>query len=240
MPIPCAKKGAVPKALISDTKSESSSSEDTKPDNTEFEKTVFESTIKCSGQIRYEPLMNKGRTLGQRITCLCGSCAGIVAGHFPIHRVCHCHDCKKLNGGNPGNYLVVPRSNIGFDWRAPLASYNIRHPGREERHNKMVLYCKNCAFTLFWKHANLGTEMVFVFAGTLVDPNWLMTRKPDQETYLQTKSWPVKGDGWYSAPEELEEPKTDVDDQETDGSSESSQSFTYRKKGPRPSDDTLI
>ncbi|KAI2620157.1 hypothetical protein GGS26DRAFT_595048 [Hypomontagnella submonticulosa] len=204
---------------------------DTKPDG------ESENSVRCSGQIRYDPAMNRDQHLNERFSCLCGGFAGSIVGHVPIHRVCHCHDCKKLNGGNPGNYLVMPRTSLWFGYQPSPKAYLFQSPGGEDRHKKWVMSCPHCSAAVLWKHATTETEMVFVFASSLEDPRWMQGHRPDQETYLKAKTTmvtPFRQNTWYTAPEEPEN-KPFVGG----SSSESSVSFTYRKKRRAPTKESM-
>ena len=100
--------------------------------------------------------------------CLCrGVRYHLEARPFAVN-ACHCSDCKKLTGAT--NLLMLLASRAAFAHEGTTASYRKRaDSGREID----IVRCATCGVRL-WHEPLSAPGLVFVAAGTLDDPSWVV------------------------------------------------------------------
>lgn len=101
--------------------------------------------------------------------CLCGA-VRYSYDAAPLATVaCHCHDCQKLTGAT--NLLTVYADRTAFRHeQGELARYRKRtDSGREAVYSR----CANCG-TRVWHEPDSAPQWVFIAAGTLDDPSWVV------------------------------------------------------------------
>jgi hypothetical protein len=101
--------------------------------------------------------------------CLCGS-VRYSYNAAPLATVaCHCRDCQKLTGAT--NLLTIYAERAAFRLeKGELARYRKRaDSGREADYVR----CANCS-TRVWHEPLNAPQYVFIAAGTLDDPSWVV------------------------------------------------------------------
>jgi hypothetical protein len=111
--------------------------------------------------------------------CLCGQVRYMLSARPKAINACHCIDCKKLSGGT--NLLMLIAPSEAFTWTGETATFRKKaDSGRELDMQR----CANCGTRLF--HHNLANNaLVFIAAGTLDDPSWVV---PTSHIYVERAS----------------------------------------------------
>jgi hypothetical protein len=81
---------------------------------------------------------------------------------------CHCIDCQKLTGAT--NFLVVIAVSEAFSSTGETQSYIKRADSGRELD---IRRCPHCG-TRLWHHNLSSPALVFIAAGTLDDPSWVV------------------------------------------------------------------
>lgn len=100
--------------------------------------------------------------------CLCGAVRYALAARPLGVNACHCDDCKKLTGAP--NLLMLIADRGAFT-----------HQGATERYTKRadsgrlvdIVRCAKCGVRM-WHEPQSAPKAVFVAAGTLDDPHWVV------------------------------------------------------------------
>ncbi|KAI0884793.1 Mss4-like protein [Annulohypoxylon maeteangense] len=120
----------------------------------------------------------------QSITCLCGRIQGLIRGHRPLHQICHCADCKKITGGTHGDLLVTREQFLEINsGTTQVLSFQATQSTSEFK--KYLFRCEHCSSPIYLKERDMQTDRIFIFAGCLVNHQWL--QKPDIEIFMQEK-----------------------------------------------------
>lgn len=99
--------------------------------------------------------------------CLCGAVRYKLEAPPRAVNACHCMDCKRLTGATHLLMLLADRDAFIHE-RGETHRYRKRaDSGREVD----ILRCARCGVRM-WHEPLVGTEWVFVAAGTLDDPTW--------------------------------------------------------------------
>jgi hypothetical protein len=101
--------------------------------------------------------------------CLCRSVRYIYSGAPPATVACHCSDCQKLSGAT--NLLTIYADRSAFQHeQGEVQRYRKRaDSGREADYVR----CVNCGARV-WHEALAAPRWVFIAAGTLDDPSWVV------------------------------------------------------------------
>jgi len=101
--------------------------------------------------------------------CLCGAVHYALTARPKGVNACHCMDCKKLSGATHIHMIVADRAALAAE-PAPLARFRKRaESGREID----IVRCAQCGVRL-WHEPLANPELVFIAAGTLDDPSWIV------------------------------------------------------------------
>jgi hypothetical protein len=100
--------------------------------------------------------------------CLCGQVRYTLNARPLALNACHCTDCQKLTGAT--NFLVVIAPSEAFSSSGETQSYIKRADSGRELD---IRRCPNCG-TRLWHHNLSNPALVFVAAGTLDDPGWVV------------------------------------------------------------------
>ncbi|KAI1800202.1 Mss4-like protein [Daldinia bambusicola] len=117
------------------------------------------------------------------IECLCSTVSATIRGPVPVHRICHCRECKQITGGTYGQFLLV-RNNSMLTWRcntAELKAFSYLVGEEPENNAKDVFRCPKCFTPIFISQGNPNSNRMWFFVGCLADPTWLNNHKPDYE-----------------------------------------------------------
>jgi hypothetical protein len=100
--------------------------------------------------------------------CLCGA-VRYTYDAAPLATVaCHCRDCQKLTGAT--NLLTLYAERAAFRHEGDVVRYRKRaDSGREADYVR----CANCG-TRLWHEPLAAPQWVFIAAGTLDDPSWVV------------------------------------------------------------------
>ena len=100
--------------------------------------------------------------------CLCGQVRYTLSARPKAVNACHCIDCQKLTGAT--NFLVLIADDEAFTASGETQSYiKTADSGRQLD----IRRCPDCG-TRLWHHNLSNTALVFVAAGTLDDPSWVV------------------------------------------------------------------
>lgn len=100
--------------------------------------------------------------------CLCGAVRFSLNARPMAVNACHCNACKKLTGAT--NLLMLLAAREAFSFTGDVARYRRRaDSGREID----VVRCANCGVRM-WHEPLSAPNLVFVAAGTLDDPSWVV------------------------------------------------------------------
>lgn len=100
--------------------------------------------------------------------CLCGAVRYTLTARPLALNACHCTDCQKLTGAT--NFLVVMAPYDGFSFTGETQSYvKTADSGRQLD----IRRCPDCG-TRLWHHNLSNQALVFIAAGTLDDPSWVV------------------------------------------------------------------
>jgi hypothetical protein len=100
--------------------------------------------------------------------CLCGAVQYSLNARPLAVNACHCNACKKLTGAT--NLLMLLAMREAFEHTGDVQKYRRRaESGREID----IVRCANCGVRL-WHEPLSGAHFVFIAAGTLDDPSWVI------------------------------------------------------------------
>ncbi|MBV9548743.1 MAG: GFA family protein [Alphaproteobacteria bacterium] len=100
--------------------------------------------------------------------CLCGKVRYSLNARPLAVNACHCTDCQKLTGAT--NFLVVIAPSEPFTSTGETQSYIKKADSGRELD---IRRCPNCGSRL-WHHNLSNPALVFIAAGTLDDPSWVV------------------------------------------------------------------
>jgi hypothetical protein len=111
--------------------------------------------------------------------CLCGAVRYTLAAPPMAVNACHCDDCKKLTGAT--HLLMIVAKRDAFSHRGDVARFRKRaDSGREID----IMRCAACG-TRLWHEPQAAPSLVYVAAGTLDDPHWVV---PASHIYVEKLS----------------------------------------------------
>ena len=100
--------------------------------------------------------------------CLCGAVRYRLSARPLAVNACHCNDCKRLSGATNILMLIAPRD--AFAHTGEVARYRKQaDSGRESDRCR----CARCG-TRLWHEPLSSAALLFVAAGTLDDPSWVV------------------------------------------------------------------
>lgn len=100
--------------------------------------------------------------------CLCGALSYSLNARPLAMNACHCADCRKLTGSTHVQMLIGARE--AFTHAGPMQSWRKRaDSGREID----IVRCAQCG-TRLWHEPLASPHLVFIVAGTLDDPSWII------------------------------------------------------------------
>ncbi len=108
--------------------------------------------------------------------CLCGKVHYTLKARPLALNACHCTDCQKLTGAT--NFLVVIASSEAFSHQGETQSYIKKADSGRELD---IRRCPDCG-TRLWHHNLSNKALVFIAAGTLDDPSWVV---PTSHIYVK-------------------------------------------------------
>ncbi|NWH08369.1 MAG: GFA family protein, partial [Alphaproteobacteria bacterium] len=101
--------------------------------------------------------------------CLCGKARYRLLARPLAVNACHCTDCKKLTGAT-NLLMLIAQAGAFAPGGGALARYRKRaDSGREID----IVRCAACG-TRLWHEPLASPEYVFIAAGTLDDPSWVV------------------------------------------------------------------
>ncbi|HKX35586.1 MAG TPA: GFA family protein [Rhizorhapis sp.] len=101
-------------------------------------------------------------------SCLCGAVRWKLEARPLAVNACHCTDCKKMTGAT--NVIMLIATNEDFSFTGETHAYRKRADSGRELDIKR---CAKCGTRMF--HHNLASNaLVFIAAGTLDDPSWVI------------------------------------------------------------------
>lgn len=117
-----------------------------------------------------ENLISKGK-------CHCGEIEYNLEGAKQFEFLCHCRDCRVLNGGGHLSGIIFDKTSLKIEGKTNLYSYKGGSGETIDAH-----FCPKCATTLF-AYPKHHPDIVVVRANTLEDEN-LFT--PKQSIFHET------------------------------------------------------
>jgi hypothetical protein len=121
--------------------------------------------------------------------CCCGAIRYRLRNDPLIIHACHCHDCQRITGSAFVTNLWIERKYVERSGPEPKTYVQ---PGGSGADN-VISFCGACGTTLWSDYRSVKNPCLFVRAGTLDDPSWVV---PDVHIFTRSKlSWVKIPDG---------------------------------------------
>ena len=112
--------------------------------------------------------------------CCCGAIRYQLGRDPLVIHACHCKDCQRITGSAFVTNLWIERKYVERSGAEPRA---FLLPAGTGKGNELS-FCGTCGTTLWSDYRVVPTPCLFVRAGTLDDPSWVV---PDVHIYTRTK-----------------------------------------------------